>query len=178
MNLIGTMAEMEARLVDRPRTVGQVAAYRAVLAEHPEAVVVTCADERSGCRFGNAARRHGMCKKIGGCRQPRYYQAWATWAPKDLAKVARMANKENEMKFTINSKVKLSKEAADLFAAEIARAKGQGMKYFAKAVGYPTMRFGTALEEAEKKAAKDARAEARAAGCPTMPPSIEFGELA
>ena len=85
MNLIGTMAEMEARLVARPQTARQVTAYRAVLAEHPEAVVVTCADERSGCRFGNAARRRGMCIKIGGARQPRWYQAWATWAPADLA---------------------------------------------------------------------------------------------
>lgn len=89
MTVIGRMAEMEARLADRPQTAGQVEAYRVVLAEHPEAIVVTCADERTGVRFGNAARRRGMCRKIGGARQPRWYQAWATWAPADLAEVTR-----------------------------------------------------------------------------------------
>jgi len=74
-------------------------------------------------------------------------------------------------------KMKISKEAADMFATEIARAKARGMKYFAKSVCSPTMRFGATLGEAEKKAAKDARDIARAAGCPTMPPSVESGEL-
>jgi len=92
MKLIGTLAEMEARLADRPQTAGQVESYRAVLAEHPEAVVVTCADERTGVRFGKAIRRRGMCRKIGGARQPRWYQAWATWAPADLAEVAQGLN--------------------------------------------------------------------------------------
>jgi hypothetical protein len=85
MHVIGGMEAMEARLADRPQTAGQVEAYRAVLAEHPEAIVVTCADERTGVRFGMAVRRRGLCRKIGGARQPRWYQAWATWAPRDLA---------------------------------------------------------------------------------------------
>ena len=72
----------------------------------------------------------------------------------------------------------MSKESAVLFAKEIARAKAQGMTHFAKAVCSPAMRFGASLEEAEKKASKDARAMARAAGCPTMPPSVQSGELA
>lgn len=74
--------------------------------------------------------------------------------------------------------MKMSKEAAELFAKEIARAKARGMTHFAKAVCCPAMRFGATLEEAEKKAAKDARAMARAAGCPMMPPSVQSGELA
>jgi len=72
----------------------------------------------------------------------------------------------------------MSKEAAEMFAKEIARSKARGMTHFAKAIGSPAMRFGATLEEAEKKAAKDARAIARAAGCPTMPPSVQSGELA
>ncbi len=63
---------------------------REILREHPEAIVVECADENTGRRFGLAARRRGMCRKIGGARQPLWYQAWATWAPKDLADAARL----------------------------------------------------------------------------------------
>jgi hypothetical protein len=74
--------------------------------------------------------------------------------------------------------MKMSKESAEMFAKEIARAKARGMTHFAKAVCSPAMRFGATLEEAEKKAAKDALAMARAAGCPTMPPSVQSGELA
>ena len=74
--------------------------------------------------------------------------------------------------------MKMSKEAAKMFATEIARAKARGRTHFAKAVGSPTMRFGMTLEDAEKKAAKDARRIARRAGCPTMPPSVQSGELA
>jgi Fe-S cluster assembly iron-binding protein IscA len=74
--------------------------------------------------------------------------------------------------------MKLSKEAAELFAKEIARAKARGMTHFAKSAGCPAMRFGATLEDAKQKAAKDARAIARAAGCPTMPPSVQSGELA
>ena len=74
--------------------------------------------------------------------------------------------------------MKMSKEAAEMFGKEISRAKARGMTHFAKAVCSPAMRFGATLEEAEKKAAKDARAMARAAGCPAMPPSIQSGALA
>jgi len=64
-----------------------------------------------------------------------------------------------------------------MFAKEIARAKARGMTHWAKAVCCPAMRFGASLEAAEGKAAKDARALARRAGCPTMPPSVQSGEL-
>ena len=74
--------------------------------------------------------------------------------------------------------MKMSEEAAEMFGKEIDRAKARGMTHFAKAVCSPTMRFGATREAAEKKAAKDARAMARAAGCPTMPPSVQSGELA
>ena len=73
--------------------------------------------------------------------------------------------------------MKMSKESAEMFAREIAWAKARGMTHFAKAVCSPAMRFGATPEEAEKKAAKDARAMARAVGCPTMPPSVQSGEL-
>ena len=74
--------------------------------------------------------------------------------------------------------MKMSKESAAMFAGEISRAKARGMTHFAKAVCCPAMRFAATLEEAEKKAAKDARAMARAAGCPAMPPSVQSGALA
>jgi len=73
--------------------------------------------------------------------------------------------------------MKMSTEAEELFAKQIARAKARGLTHFAKAVGSGDMRFGATQEEAEKRAAKDAREIARAAGCPTMPPSVQFGEL-
>jgi hypothetical protein len=73
--------------------------------------------------------------------------------------------------------MKLSKESTEMFGKEIARAKARGMTHFAKAVCSPAMRFGASLEAAERKAEKDARAMARAAGCPTMPPSVQSGEL-
>lgn len=74
--------------------------------------------------------------------------------------------------------MKMSKETAELFGKEISRAKARGMTHFAKAVCSPAMRFGATQEEAAKKAAKDARAMARAAGYPTMPPSVQAGKLA
>jgi len=92
MNVIGTLAEMEARAQTRIQTRGQVERFRAVLAEHPEAIAVTVRDENTGARFGRAAKRAGMCVKLGGAhycatltRTP--YQAWATWAPRDLAEI-------------------------------------------------------------------------------------------
>jgi hypothetical protein len=61
----------------------------AVLAEHPEARLVKCADERTGQRFGAAACRRGRCEKIGhtgfqmrGHGHMRPYQLWAEWAEK------------------------------------------------------------------------------------------------
>jgi hypothetical protein len=73
--------------------------------------------------------------------------------------------------------MKMSKESAELFASEIARAKKRGMTHFAKSFCCPTIRFGMTLEEAQKKAKKDARKLAREAGCPKMPPSVQSGEL-
>ena len=75
------------------------------------------------------------------------------------------------------NKMKMSKEAADMFGKEICRAKARGTPYFAKVVGSPSMFFGATLKEAEKKAAKRARAMARSAGCPDMPPLIKSGEI-
>ena len=72
----------------------------------------------------------------------------------------------------------MSAYVVEMFEPEIARAKARGMTHFAKAVGSPTMRFGMTLEDASKKAAKDARRIARRAGCPTMPSSVQSGELA
>lgn len=71
----------------------------------------------------------------------------------------------------------LAPESAKLFASEIARARSRGMRYFAKSYGCPSMRFGASIEEAEARAAKDARAVARANGCPGAPPAIRSGEL-
>jgi hypothetical protein len=74
--------------------------------------------------------------------------------------------------------MKMSKQAAEMFAKEIEKAKARGKTHWAKAVCCPAMRFGATLAEAEKKASADARALARAAGCPAMPPSVQSGELA
>ena len=73
--------------------------------------------------------------------------------------------------------MKMNKATANMFAKEIEKAKARGMTHFAKAVCCPAMRFGASLEAAEGKAKKDARAMARRAGCPTMPPSVQSGEL-
>lgn len=73
--------------------------------------------------------------------------------------------------------MKMSKESAELFATEIARAKARSQTHFAKATGCPALRFGKTPEAAWKKAARDARAIARAAGCPAMPPSVQAWEL-
>ena len=89
MKVIGTLAEMETRALRRIQTRGQVERFRKVLAEHPEAIAVTVRDENTGVRFGLAAKRAGMCTKLGGahyCTTLTFtpYQAWATWAPADL----------------------------------------------------------------------------------------------
>jgi len=74
--------------------------------------------------------------------------------------------------------MRLSTYSAKLFEKAIARAKRRGMTHYAKAVCSPTMRFGATLEEAERKAGRDARAMARAAGCPAMCPRVQSGDLA
>ena len=57
----------------------------AILAEHPDAVVEQCGDERTGRRYGRAVVRRGRCQKIGNCAfSPHYhgdpYQLWAVWS--------------------------------------------------------------------------------------------------
>lgn len=52
--------------------------------EHPEAVVIACADEKSGARFGRAAVRRGMAIKIGYTTYD--HQIWVSWSPHDVAK--------------------------------------------------------------------------------------------
>ena len=78
---------MEIRLQRRPQTAGQVELMRAIVAEHPHAIAVEVADEKTGLRFGRRHCRLGQCQKIGGARQPLWYQIWATWAEFDLKRV-------------------------------------------------------------------------------------------
>jgi hypothetical protein len=45
--------------------------------------VVQCADEKTGCRFGMAKKRHGRCIKIGSGGRNRGqtgYQIWLDWS--------------------------------------------------------------------------------------------------
>jgi hypothetical protein len=73
--------------------------------------------------------------------------------------------------------MKMNAETKAMFAKEIDRAKARGLNYWAKAVGSASMRFGATLADAEAKATRDAQAKARAAGCPTMPPAVQSGEI-
>ena len=66
------------------RLAGQLAKARAVLAQHPEAVVLKVEDEPTGCRFGDAPHRRGMAIKIG--RTTYNSQTWVSWAPCDVAR--------------------------------------------------------------------------------------------
>lgn len=68
---------------ERPQRASQLAAAKHTLSEHPDAVLIECADEKTGHRFGDAEKRSGRCRKLGGARQPRYYQLWASWADAD-----------------------------------------------------------------------------------------------
>jgi hypothetical protein len=72
----------------------------------------------------------------------------------------------------------MNKVVAEWFANSIALAKAQGMTHYARSCGSMRICFGTTLEEAVRKAKKDARRLARESGCPTMPPSVQSGELA
>lgn len=49
-----------------------------ILQSHPNARLEVCQDERTGVRFGQAAKRAGRCAKIG--RSTYNYQLWAVWA--------------------------------------------------------------------------------------------------
>ena len=79
-----TITELAAQIADgRPQRAGQLERARAILLEHPNAVLIEVADERTGVRFGKAKCRVGQCEKIGGARQPQWYQIWASWAEHD-----------------------------------------------------------------------------------------------
>ena len=57
-----------------------------VLEQHPCAVILLTSDEKTGKRFGQAAKRAGSAVKIGsGGRNKgqRGYQIWASWAECD-----------------------------------------------------------------------------------------------
>jgi hypothetical protein len=49
--------------------------------------VEECGDEKTGVRYGNAAKRRGRCRKIGGGGRNRgscyAYQLWAVWVDED-----------------------------------------------------------------------------------------------
>lgn len=60
---------------------GQVERAKAVLAQHPEAVLLVCADEKTGVRFGDRACRRGRAMKLGHTTYS--YQLWASWAARD-----------------------------------------------------------------------------------------------
>lgn len=90
MARIITIDELQADVEGtRPQRAGQLARAREVLAQHPEAVIVECADEKTGVRFGRARCRAGQCVKLGSCRQPLYYQLWASWALRDITLIAK-----------------------------------------------------------------------------------------
>ena len=78
-------AEMMLRATGRRVTAnwaGRVARLAAVLAEHPDAVVEECANERTGHRYGQRHCRRGRCMLLGHtCTDGRGsgYQLWAVW---------------------------------------------------------------------------------------------------
>ena len=62
---------------------GRVERLATVLAEHPDARIEVCRNERTGHRFGNRKCRAGRCSKIGSTStdgQGSGYQLWAVWA--------------------------------------------------------------------------------------------------
>lgn len=64
----------------------QKARLEKVRLTHPDAIAIITSDEKTGVRFGNAAKRKGMAVKIGsGGRNKGQtgYQVWASWAPCD-----------------------------------------------------------------------------------------------
>ncbi len=61
--------------------------YLQVLLKHPEAVLIWCADEKAGCRFGSRKRRKDRCQKIGSGGRNEVetgYQIWASWSELDV----------------------------------------------------------------------------------------------
>jgi len=76
-----TAAEILVAAGYQKRLTGRASRLAEVLADHPDAVLVRCVDERTGRRFGEAMCRVGRCKKIG--RTTYQYQLWASWAACD-----------------------------------------------------------------------------------------------
>jgi hypothetical protein len=64
-----TLSDLEEITTHRPLRAGQLAAARAVAAEHPNMVLVECADEKTGSRFGRAACRYGQCVAAVGATE-------------------------------------------------------------------------------------------------------------
>jgi len=84
-----TIEELEHQVKNgRPQRAGQLERARAVMREHPDAILIECRDENTGRRFGRAAKRRGQCEKIGHTAWSPHtrivpYQLWATWSPHD-----------------------------------------------------------------------------------------------
>ncbi len=71
--------------------------------------------------------------------------------------------------------MKLTREDAERFGLSTARRRGY--RFWAKAVGSPSMRFSRTEGGAERYARRDAAEIARNAGCPQYPPSVQSGEI-
>ena len=86
LNEAGSCPQLEQRArvllatVPGGATPGRVAKLVAVLAEHPQVQLETCADERTGTRYGEATCRAGRATKLG--YRTNHYQVWAVW-PKE-----------------------------------------------------------------------------------------------
>jgi hypothetical protein len=66
-------------------TDGRIRNLKNIIENHPNEKIriEECSDERTGCRYGQAAIRIGKAKKIGGGGRNRgqsyAYQVWAVW---------------------------------------------------------------------------------------------------
>ena len=84
-----TIEDLREQVTSRKRwqRAGQLMMAEKLAIEHPELVLIECADENTGVRFGQANKRRSHCKKIGSSAWPNRhtYQLWASWAPADLA---------------------------------------------------------------------------------------------
>jgi hypothetical protein len=64
-----------------PKKAGQIEKATKISRCFPNAVIIQCADEKTGKRFGRAKKRAGFCEKIGSCTFK--YQLWASWSIAD-----------------------------------------------------------------------------------------------
>jgi hypothetical protein len=66
-------------------TEGRIRNLKRIIENHPNEKIriEECSDERTGRRYGQAAKRIGKCEKIGGGGRNRgqkwAYQVWAVW---------------------------------------------------------------------------------------------------